>query len=130
MKTSTNRILTTHVDSLPRPEILRSLLRARDCPRVLSSRRPQDRKDLRVRVGACLHRPSWQDHPLVRVPRHRGAGKGATLIPRPETELLVELALARGKKLYDKRAAIGEREAKRAAERAMKRPAGSGRERQ
>ncbi|MBI3998599.1 MAG: SsrA-binding protein SmpB [Armatimonadetes bacterium] len=42
----------------------------------------------------------------------------------------VELALARGKKLYDKRAAIGEREARREAERALKRPAavGKGRE--
>jgi methionine synthase II (cobalamin-independent) len=29
MKTSTNRILTTHVGSLPRPESIRTLLRAR-----------------------------------------------------------------------------------------------------
>src|SRR5262245_8159683 len=29
MKTSTNRILTTHVGSLPRPESIRALLRAR-----------------------------------------------------------------------------------------------------
>ena len=29
MKTSTNRILTTHVGSIPRPESVRELLRAR-----------------------------------------------------------------------------------------------------
>ena len=29
MKTSTNRILTTHVGSIPRPEGIRELLRAR-----------------------------------------------------------------------------------------------------
>ena len=29
MKTSTNRILTTHVGSIPRPESIRTLLRAR-----------------------------------------------------------------------------------------------------
>ena len=29
MKTSTDRILTTHVGSIPRPESIRSLLRAR-----------------------------------------------------------------------------------------------------
>jgi SsrA-binding protein len=36
----------------------------------------------------------------------------------------VELALARGKKLYDKREAIGEREAGREAQRAVKRTVG------
>ncbi len=60
--------------------------------------------------------------------------KGYTLVPLRiyfrRGVAKVELALARGKKLYDKRAAIGEREAKRAAERAMKRPAGSGRARE
>jgi SsrA-binding protein len=53
--------------------------------------------------------------------------KGYTLIPLrlyfARGLAKVELALARGKKLYDKRAAIGEREARRQAERAMKRPA-------
>jgi SsrA-binding protein len=53
--------------------------------------------------------------------------KGYTLIPLrlyfTRGIAKVELALARGKKLYDKRAAIGEREARRQAERALKRPA-------
>ncbi len=52
--------------------------------------------------------------------------KGYTLIPLrlyfTRGIAKVELALARGKKLYDKRAAIGEREARRQAERALKRP--------
>ncbi len=69
---------------------------------------------------------------------HRLAGragqKGYTLVPLrlyfKRGVAKVELALARGKKLYDKRAAIGEREAKRAAERALKRPAGAGRGRE
>ncbi len=53
--------------------------------------------------------------------------KGYTLIPLrlyfARGVAKVELALARGKKLYDKRAAIGQREARRAVERALKRPA-------
>ncbi|MDI6773717.1 MAG: SsrA-binding protein, partial [bacterium] len=34
----------------------------------------------------------------------------------------VEIALGRGKKLYDKREAIGQREAQRQAQRALKQP--------
>lgn len=60
--------------------------------------------------------------------------KGYTLVPLrlyfKRGVAKVELALARGKKLYDKRAAIGEREAKRAAERAVKRTVGGRRERE
>jgi SsrA-binding protein len=52
--------------------------------------------------------------------------KGYTLIPLrlyfTRGVAKVELALARGKKLYDKREAIGQREARRQAERALKRP--------
>jgi SsrA-binding protein len=53
--------------------------------------------------------------------------KGYTLVPLrlyfSRGVAKVELALARGKKLYDKRTAIGERDARRAAERAVKRSA-------
>ena len=63
---------------------------------------------------------------------HRLAGKadqkGYTLIPMRlyfrRGVAKVELAIARGKKLYDKRTAIGEREARREAERAVKRTVG------
>jgi SsrA-binding protein len=51
--------------------------------------------------------------------------KGYTLVPLriylKNNRAKVEIALARGKKLYDKRAAIAEREAQREIERAMKR---------
>lgn len=51
--------------------------------------------------------------------------KGLTLIPlriyfSPRGQAKVEIALAKGKKLYDRRAAIKEREAGREVERAMK----------
>lgn len=53
--------------------------------------------------------------------------KGYTLVPLrlyfSRGVVKVELALARGKKLYDKRTAIEEREARRATERAVKRSA-------
>jgi SsrA-binding protein len=53
--------------------------------------------------------------------------KGYTLVPLrlyfSRGVAKVELALARGKKLYDKRTAIEEREARRATERAVKRSA-------
>jgi len=53
--------------------------------------------------------------------------KGYTLVPLRlyfrRGVAKVELALARGKKLYDKRTAIEEREARRATERAVKRSA-------
>ncbi len=56
----------------------------------------------------------------------RASQKGYTLVPLrlyfSRGKAKVELGVARGKKLYDKRSAIGEREAKRAAERAVKRP--------
>ena len=63
----------------------------------------------------------------------RAMQKGYTLIPLrlyfSRGKAKIELGIARGKKLYDKRSAIGEREAKRTAERAMKRTveAGKGR---
>jgi SsrA-binding protein len=51
--------------------------------------------------------------------------KGYTLVPLriylKHNRAKVEIALARGKKLYDKRVAIAEREAQREMERAMKR---------
>ncbi|MDQ7859777.1 MAG: SsrA-binding protein SmpB [Armatimonadota bacterium] len=54
----------------------------------------------------------------------RAAQKGYTLVPLrlyfTRGRAKVEIALARGKKLYDKRAAIGEREAGRQARRAVK----------
>ena len=43
MKTSTDRILTTHVGSIPRPENVRALLRARLAP--------SDRKARKARPG-------------------------------------------------------------------------------
>ena len=63
----------------------------------------------------------------------RASQKGYTLIPLrlyfSRGKAKIELGIARGKKLYDKRSAIGEREAKRTAERAIKRTveAGKGR---
>jgi len=55
----------------------------------------------------------------------RAAQKGYTLVPLrlyfARGRAKVEIALARGKKLYDKRATIGEREAGREARRAVKR---------
>ncbi|MGQ0550353.1 MAG: SsrA-binding protein SmpB [Armatimonadota bacterium] len=60
--------------------------------------------------------------------------KGYTLVPLRlyfrRGVAKVELALARGKKLYDKRTAIEEREARRTAERAVKRHVGSRKERE
>ncbi len=51
--------------------------------------------------------------------------KGFTIVPLRlylrDNRAKVEIALARGKKLYDKRAAIAEREARRAMERAARR---------
>ncbi|HET8678840.1 MAG TPA: SsrA-binding protein SmpB [bacterium] len=59
--------------------------------------------------------------------------KGYTLVPLRlyfrRGVAKVELALARGKKLYDKRTAIEEREARRTAERAVKQRVGSRKER-
>lgn len=51
--------------------------------------------------------------------------KGLALVPlklyfNPDSRVKLELALARGKKLYDKRASMAERDAKRALDRAMK----------
>ena len=50
--------------------------------------------------------------------------KGLTLIPLKlyfkDSLVKMELGVARGKKLYDKRASEGERDAKRAADRAIK----------
>ena len=51
-------------------------------------------------------------------------GKGTTLVPLrvyfKDGRAKVELALARGKRAYDKRQALAERDAKREAERALK----------
>ncbi len=58
----------------------------------------------------------------------RAAQKGYTMVPLrlyfSRGRAKVEIALARGKKLYDKREAIGAREAGREAQRALKRPVG------
>ena len=55
----------------------------------------------------------------------RVQAKGYTLVPLriylKDNRAKVEIALARGKKLYDKRRAIAEREAQREMDRAMKR---------
>jgi 5-methyltetrahydropteroyltriglutamate--homocysteine methyltransferase len=48
MKTSTNRILTAHVGSLPRPENIRALLRAR------LSGQPIDEAQLAARVAEAV----------------------------------------------------------------------------
>src|SRR3990172_6309946 len=48
MKTSTHRILTTHVGSLPRPESIRALLRAR------ASGQPIDEAQLAARVTEAV----------------------------------------------------------------------------
>jgi SsrA-binding protein len=62
----------------------------------------------------------------------QAAQKGYTIVPLrlyfTRGRAKVEIALARGKKLYDKRAAIGEREAGREARRAIKRDAEARRE--
>ncbi len=54
----------------------------------------------------------------------RSREKGLTLVPTrvyfKDGRVKVELALARGKRLYDKRRALAERDAKREAERALK----------
>ncbi len=54
----------------------------------------------------------------------KGKQKGLTLVPlkvyTKQGKIKLEFALARGKKKYDKRAKIGEREAKRKMDRAMK----------
>jgi SsrA-binding protein len=64
----------------------------------------------------------------------KASQKGYTLIPLrlyfSRGRAKVEIALARGKKLYDKREAIGEREAGREARRAIKRTVGGRRERE
>jgi SsrA-binding protein len=58
----------------------------------------------------------------------RVSQKGYTLVPLRlyfrRGRAKVEIALGRGKKLYDKRAAIGEREAARETQRALKRTVG------
>jgi SsrA-binding protein len=60
----------------------------------------------------------------------RAGQKGYTIVPLrlyfTRGRAKVEIALARGKKLYDKREAIGEREAGREAQRAVKRAVGGG----
>src|SRR5437870_3109289 len=48
MKTSTNRILTTHVGSLPRPESIKALLRARFSGQTI------DEAQLSVRVAEAV----------------------------------------------------------------------------
>ena len=62
----------------------------------------------------------------------KASQKGYTIIPLrlyfSRGKAKVEIALARGKKLYDKREAIGEREAGREARRAVKRSVGGRRE--
>jgi SsrA-binding protein len=62
----------------------------------------------------------------------RAAQKGYTIVPLrlyfTRGRAKVEIALARGKKLYDKREAIGEREAGREARRAVKRTLGGRRD--
>jgi SsrA-binding protein len=62
----------------------------------------------------------------------KASQKGYTIIPLrlyfSRGKAKVEIALARGKKLYDKREAIGAREAEREAQRAVKRRAGGRRE--
>jgi SsrA-binding protein len=62
----------------------------------------------------------------------KASQKGYTIIPLrlyfSRGRAKVEIALARGKKLYDKREAIGEREAGREARRAVKRSIGGRRE--
>lgn len=62
----------------------------------------------------------------------RAAQKGYTMVPLrlyfSRGRAKVEIALARGKKLYDKREAIGAREAGREAQRALKRPVGGRRD--
>ncbi len=64
----------------------------------------------------------------------KASQKGYTLIPLrlyfSRGRAKVEIALARGKKLYDKREAIGEREAGREAQRAIKRTVGGRRQRE
>ena len=64
----------------------------------------------------------------------RAGQKGYTIVPLrlyfSRGRAKVEIAVARGKKLYDKREAIGEREAGREAQRALKRTVGGRRERE
>jgi SsrA-binding protein len=62
----------------------------------------------------------------------RAAQKGYTIVPLrlyfTRGRAKIEIALARGKKLYDKREAIGRREAGREAQRAVKRTVGGRRD--
>ena len=62
----------------------------------------------------------------------KASQKGYTIVPLrlyfSRGRAKVEIALARGKKLYDKREAIGAREAGREAQRAVKRSVGGRRE--
>ncbi len=64
----------------------------------------------------------------------KASQKGYTLIPLrlyfSRGKVKVEIALARGKKLFDKREAIGDREAGREMQRAVKRTVGGGRGRE
>ncbi len=64
----------------------------------------------------------------------KASQKGYTLVPLrlyfSRGRVKVEIALARGKKLFDKRQAIGDREASREMQRAVKRTVGGGRERE
>jgi len=70
-----------------------------------------------------------QHTPVIMLPRDKINGSGLTLVPLPlyfsDGKVTVELALARGKKEYDRRETIKQREAGREMERAMK--AGRGR---
>ena len=61
----------------------------------------------------------------IRYLEQKVAQQGMALVPlrmyfNERNLVKLELALARGKKLYDKRAAMAERDSKRAIERAMK----------
>jgi SsrA-binding protein len=92
---------------------------------------------LNVHIAPCTQASSHERHDPRRTRKlllhrhqiHRLAGKvqarGYTLVPLriylKGKRAKVEIALARGKKLYDKRRAIAEREAQREMERAVKR---------
>lgn len=78
----------------------------------------------RVELDPVRRRKLLLHHKEIATIERGAAEKGHTLVPLrvyfKDGRAKVELALARGKRAYDKRQAIAERDAKREAERALK----------
>ena len=78
----------------------------------------------RVELDPVRRRKLLLHHKEIAAIERGAAEKGTTLVPLrvyfKDGRAKVELALARGKRSYDKRQALAERDAKREAERALK----------